>query len=163
MDFFSLKKFGIVLLAALLFSSCSDERKAEKTGKRFLQCYYKDMDFEEAARMVTSDSRSVIEEKAEMVKLNPYAKDDLPDFQFKSMEEADPTGSKMILVYTLNRVEKELILVKEDGRWLVDIPGISVESTSSAEGMTRLSSGSQGGFASAVSGPIVYKKRKNKK
>lgn len=148
----SLCLLGVFLVITF---SCSAEHKASVVGKRFVNCYYADFNFEQAKQLTTPGSHDIIEEHATMVEMNPYAKDEVPMIEWdgKVVESDD---NRMVFSYRMNRVEKDLVLVKTENGWKVDL---ALPQSSS---MQRLSSGEQGGFASAVSGPIKYKKRNTK-
>lgn len=151
---------SVFIMFLPLLSSCSSEKNAEKVASSFLKAYYVDMDYEKAKEMAISNSHDEIDSRAEISAMNPYAKEELPSVQFKEVrfDESDP--DKAICLYTLNRAEKELLMRKVSGKWLVEITGASVESSSSIQGGYSLSTGTETGFASAASGPVVYKKRK---
>ena len=149
------------IMGVLLLTACSGNiRKAEHTAKDFLQAYYVDLDFEKALSLSTDVSHAAIYEQAELISLNPYAKDEVPDIVFKGVEIEGQNNERAIYTYLANRVERTLPLRKLNGVWLVDLQYGTVESTGGE--MMELSSGQQGGFAAAASGPVIYKKRKQK-
>lgn len=149
----------MVMGLCLAMAGCSGERKAEKTAKAFLDAYYTRLDFNAAITYATRASAPLIDERRDMTKLNPYAKNEVPAIVFKSIEMGkDKTTAECL--YTLNRSERTLYLQKVDGKWKVDL---EKENRLHNEGMKQLPTGSEGGFASAVSGPIVYKKRNRTK
>lgn len=153
---------GLLLSMAglLLLTGCDgNTRKAEHAAKDFLQAYYLDLDFEKALSLSTDISHASIHEQAELISLNPYAKEEIPDIIFKGIEMDRQNDGKATYAYSVNRVERTLPLRKLNGIWLVDLQKGTVESGGGE--MMELSSGQQGGFAAAASGPVVYKKRKH--
>ena len=150
--------FGMA--SALLMACGANVRKVEHTAKDFLQAYYVDLDFEKALSLSTDVSHAAIYEQAELISLNPYAKDEVPDIVFKGVEIDDQNAVKATCTYLVNRVERTLPLRKVEGLWLVDLQGGSVESGGNESSLMGLSLGEKGGFTSSVSGPISYKKRK---
>lgn len=152
-----------VLIVAVLAVSCdSNTKQAEKVAKTFLQAYYVDLDFSKAQTFCSDISKAAVAEQGEMIALNPYAKDEVPELAFKSLESNPDNPHTANFVYTVNRVERRLPLRKFDKLWLVDLQGGTVEMSGNTNRM-ELQSVTKGGFAtSEASGPIVYKKRKKK-
>lgn len=147
-----------LMLLWLSMSACSGKRPAEKAARAFLQAYYVDLDFNVARALSTPASHAAIAEKEEMASLNPYAKEEAPSISFKELRIEDRRSGKALCTYWANRVEKTLELRKVEGQWKADLQAQAQEE---AAGMYSLSSdNSQGGFASAASGPVVYKKRR---
>lgn len=146
---------AVGLMMAL--SGCSGERKAEKTAKAFLHAYYTDLDFDKAESMATQESQPFIRERKDVLSYNPYAKNEVPDITLKEIKIDKKNTAKAQAVYLYNRTEKNLYLQKKEGEWKVDL---QEERRQQEVGMQRLSTSTQGGFASAASGPVVYKKRK---
>lgn len=147
-------------MAVVCLTACSGKHKAEKTAKAFLQAYKVDLDFNKARSLVTERSLPFVAETEEVTALNPYARQEVPVLAILSLNIIPDRKDRAECTYTLNRVEKTLHLQKVEGKWKVDLMQESVEQDA---GMARLSEGGQGGFASAVSGPVVYKKRDLKK
>lgn len=151
-----MKKLLFLFLAVLCLSSCSGRHKAEKTAKAFLQAYRVDLDFNKARGLATERSLPFVAETEEMASMNPYARQEAPVLTFLSVTLDPDNKERAICTYTLNRVEKTLYLQKVEGKWKADLMQEALEQEA---GMARLSEGTQGGFAAAASGPIVYKKR----
>lgn len=150
---------GVAMAALAMMTGCTGEGKAGKTAKAFLQAYHTDLDFAAAKTYATPESASLIDERRDMTALNPYAKSETPAIVFKTLQiSQDKTTAEA--TYTLNRSERTLYLQKIDGKWKVDL---QKEASLRNENMQQLSTSKEGGFASAASGPIVYKKRKNRK
>lgn len=148
------------MAVVLLLTGCGGSaRKAERAAKDFLQAYYLDLDFKKALSLSTDISHAAIHEQAELISLNPYAKEEIPDIVFKGIEMSGQNDVKATYTYMVNRVERTLPLRKLNGIWLVDLQKGTVESGGGE--MMELSSGQQGGFAASASGPVVYKKRKH--
>lgn len=147
-------------MAVVCLTACSGKHQAEKTAKAFLQAYRVDLDFNKARGLVTERSLPFVAETEEVASLNPYARQEAPTLAFLSLTIDPDDKDHAKYTYTLNRVEKTLHLQKVESKWKVDLMQESVEQDA---GMARLSEGGQGGFASAASGPVVYKKRKSKK
>lgn len=146
-----------LVMAALVATGCTREHKAAKTAKAFLQAYYAELDFSLAESMATQESLPIIKEREEVLGYNPYAKSEAPDIVFKGLSIDKENPAKAQVVYLYNRTEKNLYLQKKDGEWKVDL---QEERRQQEVGMQQLSTSKQGGFASAASGPVVYKKRK---
>ena len=146
---------GAVMAGLMALTGCTGEGKAGKTAKAFLQAYYTDLDFAAAKTYATPESASLIDERRDMAALNPYAKSEVPTIVFKTLQvgESKTTGEAL---YTLNRSARTLYLQKVDGKWKVDL---QKEAALRNENMQQLSASGDGGFASAASGPVVYKKR----
>lgn len=147
------------MAALAIAAGCSGNRKAEKEVKAFLQAYYTDLDFAAAKIHATAESAPLVDERRDMTALNPYAKNETPAIVFKTIQVGEDKTTAEAL-YTLNRAERTLYLQKVDGKWKVDL---QKEATMRNEGMHQLADGVGGGFASAVSGPVVYKKRNRTK
>lgn len=143
----------------LALAGCSGERRAEKTAKAFLDAYYTRLDFNAAITYSTRASAPFIDERREVVALNPYAKNETPAIAFKSIEMGKNKATAEA-TYTLNRSERTLYLQKVDGKWKVDL---QKEAALRNENMQQLSTSGEGGFASAASAPVVYKKRNRTK
>lgn len=150
-----------VLIVAVLAVSCGGNTKqAEKVAKTFLQAYYVDLDFSKAQTLCSDISKAAVAEQGEMVALNPYAKDEVPELAFKKLENNPDNPHTATFVYTVNRVERRLPLRKFNNIWLVDLQGGTVEMSGNTNRM-QLQSVTKGGFAaSEPSGPIVHKKHK---
>lgn len=132
-------------------------KKATATAQAFLQAYYVDLDFTKALQLSSDASHPAIGEKQEAAALNPYARQETPDIVFKSVEIDPKDSQKATCTYLADGMEKTLPLRKLNKKWLVHVPQGTVE-TGGTETI-KLSSGKNGGFASAASGPVVYKKR----
>lgn len=146
---------GVAMAALAMMTGCTGEGKAGKTAKAFLQTYYTDLDFAAAKTYATPESASLIDERRDMTALNPYAKSEVPAIVFKTLQMGEDKTTAEAL-YTLNRAERTLYMQKVDGKWKVDL---QKESRLFNEGMKQLPNSDEGGFASAASGPVVYKKR----
>lgn len=153
---------GLILaIATWLMVSCNGDRKeAAATAKTFLQAYYTDLDFDKAVSLSSAVSYSAIKEHAEMVSLNPYAKEETPDIAFVKLTIDKNNPDFATYTYTCNRVEKTLPLHRLNGKWVIDLNGSSVEAYGSTDNFVELSTSSQGGFTAASSGEIKYKKRR---
>ena len=150
---------SVAMAILAITTGCTGEGKAGKTAKAFLQAYYTDLDFAKAKTYATSESASLIDERRDMTALNPYAKSEVPTIVFRTLQVGESKTTAEAF-YTLNRAERTLYLQKVDGQWKVDL---QKEATLRNEGMQQLADGVGGGFASAASGPIVYKKRNRTK
>lgn len=144
--------FCLLIVFLVFIFSCSADQKASTVGKRFVKCYYADLDFEQAKQLTTPESHGIVEEHAHLVMMNPYAKSETPMVEWDG-KVVESDNNRMVFCYRVDRVEKDLVLVKTEEGWKVDLV-LPISSS-----MQRLSNGEQGGFASAVSGPIKYKKR----
>lgn len=153
----------ILLLSALGWAvACSGEKKAEKAAREFLQAYYVDLDFGKAGKLATDRTRSLVSEKEEMTALNPYAREEIPNLKIEEVRIDGNNPDRALCRYSIDRRTKTIVLVRLDGVWLVNETGLSIGSGGDRGDMMQLSEGEQGGFASAVSGPITYKPRNKK-
>lgn len=149
-----------VLFAAVLTVACgSDKKEAENVAKTFLQAYYVDLNFAKAQALCSDISKATVAEQGEMVALNPYAKEEVPDIVIKEMRIEPDNSSVATCIYTCNRVERRLPLRNFNGQWLVDLGNGTVEAGGNSNFM-QLSQEGGNGFASAASGEITYKKRR---
>lgn len=152
-----MKKYLLLLALPFLLCACSGKHQAEKTGKAFLKAYYTDLDFAKAKACATPVSHALIDDRAENLSLNPYAKQEAPDVAVKELRMDEKDKNRAVLVFTLNRAEKTLDLKKEQGKWWADL---EKEAKMKEEGLQTLEDESHGGFAAAASGPIKYHKRR---
>lgn len=150
---------GAAVALCLALAGCSGEHRAEKTAKAFLEAYYTDLDFVTAKTYATPESAPLIDERRDMMALNPYAKSETPAIVFKTLKMGQDKITAEAF-YSHNRAERTLYLQKVDDKWKVDL---QKEAALRNENMHQLSTNREGGFASAVSGPIVYKKRNRTK
>lgn len=147
----------------LLAASCNNnQRRAEHVAEDFLQAYYIDLNFVKAIQLSSDVSHAAINEQAKLTALNPYAKEETPNITLKGLEIKKENPSKAYFTYTCNRMERTLPLCKSNGQWLVDLQGGTVE-TSGNNDFSILSSNNEGGYTSATSGEIKYKKRRQGK
>ena len=155
-------KFLLLSIVVMLAGACSnDKRVATSTAKSFLQAYYVDLDFDRALQLSNDASHSAIIEQAEIVALNPYAKEETPIISFLSLSLNKDNPHNATYTYTCNRTERTLPLQKTNGKWFVDLQGGLVETCGNNEFSTL--STNEGGFASAASGEIKYRKRRQAK
>ncbi len=156
-------KFLLLAVAVILMTACgNDKKEATSTAKAFLQAYYVDLDFEKALRLSSDNSHNAITEQAQMMALNPYAKEETPDIVFKTLEKDSKNSHVAYYIYTCNRSERKLPLRKLNGKWLIDLQGGTVEMGGVENDFTELPSDGINGFASAVSGEIKYRKRQQR-
>lgn len=154
----------MVVLTALGGIACNrDSKGASSTAKAFLQAYYIDLDFEKAKQLSTDISHNAIIEHAQIISLNPYAKEETPNIVFKALDIDSKNAHTANFIYTCNRAERKLPLRKLNNRWLVDLQGNMVETSFAGTDFTELSSSTTNGFASASSGEIIYKKTQAEK
>lgn len=150
----------LALLAGLLLSCKGNPQKAAATAKAFLQAYYTDLDFEQAKRLCSDASRWAIEKQAAMIALNPYAKAEVPDIVIHKTAIDPNNPATATCTYTCNRVERTLPLRRFNNVWMVDLGDNTVETTGFENEFITLSQDGTNGFASATSGEIKYKKRR---
>ena len=156
-------RFLLLAVAVIQMTACGNDKKAAtSTAKSFLQAYYVDLDFEKALRLSSDNSHNAITEQAQMMALNPYAKEETPDIVFKTLETNTDNPHVASYIYTCNRVERKLPLRKLKGKWSVDLQGGIVETNGIENDFVELSSDGTNGFASATSGKIKYKKRRQR-
>lgn len=152
-----MKKHLLLLALPLCLCACSGKHQAEKTGRAFLKAYYTEFDFAKAKQYATPMSHALIDDRAENLSLNPYAKQEAPELTIKELRMDKDHKDMAILTYTLNRAEKTLEIKKVEGKWRADL---EKEAKLREEGMQSLEDQTHGGFASAASGPITYRKRR---
>lgn len=148
----------IVVIAVSALGCGNNQKKAAAVARSFLQAYYVDLDFETATRLSSEVSRQAIADQAEMVALNPYAREEVPTITFKTLKIDPEEPNRAVCTYLANRVERTLPLRRFNKLWLVHLPYGTVETGGSD--MMELQSGNQGGFAASASGPVTHKKRK---
>lgn len=153
---------GLILtIAAWLMVSCNgDQKEATATAKAFLQAYYVDLDFNKALQLSSEASKAAVQEQADMIALNPYARQETPDLVLIGLERDKDNPETATYTYSCNRVERKLPLRRFNGKWLIDLQGGTVETGDNTNEFLQLSSDNEGGFASAASGEIKYKKRR---
>ena len=152
-----MKKHLLLLILPLCLCACSGKQQAEKTGRIFLKAYYTDLDFAKAKQYATPVSHELIDERAENLSHNPYAKQEVPELAIKELQIDKDNKHQATLSYTLNRAQKTLDLRKVEGKWRADL---EKEAKLREEGMQSLEDQTHGGFAAAASGPIKYHKRR---
>ena len=153
---------GLLLtILAILSAACHSNRKeAAKTATAFLQAYYVDLDFDKAKSLCNDASRDAIDDQAMMVGLNPYAKDEIPDIVVCKIEIDPDNPTIATCTYTCNRTERILPLRQLNNTWIVDLGGATVETANFGGEFITLSQEGANGFASATSGEIKYRKRR---
>ncbi len=158
-----IRRTGTLLMLTaffLLATSCkNNKREAEHVAENFLQAYYMDLDFDKALQLCSDASRAAVHEQAELTALNPYAKEETPDLVFSGLEIDPDNAHTARFTYTCNRAERTLPLRKFNDKWLVDLQGGTVESSGNND-FSHLSASEKGGFTSAASGEIKYRKRR---
>ena len=138
--------FTLLILSAVLFSSCTD-RAPERAARQFLQLYYIDHDFSAVKELVTESSLENLRQNALLFEFNPIAQMDA--FQTFEIIEMNVQNTVAIADFRVDDVRRRLMLRRIDGRWLVDI---SNEVTQQGfDFSTSLSPPTGGGFASAES------------
>ncbi|MCM1170013.1 MAG: hypothetical protein NC324_08780 [Bacteroides sp.] len=148
-------------VTALLSISCNrPQKKAMSTAKAFLQAYYLDLDFEKAFILSSDASHAVIADQAEIMNLNPYAKEETPEIVIEKVELAQNNSNAATCTYTCNRVERRLPLIKLSGRWIVNLEGKTIETAGFDSDFIELSPNGINGFTSATSGKISYRQRR---
>ncbi|MDR1974153.1 MAG: hypothetical protein LBQ31_05705 [Bacteroidales bacterium] len=146
----------IVLCVSFLSVSCSSEqKKAERVAKKFLNAYYVSFDFDLCLKVSSTSSSAAIENKRRMISLNPLAKEDPPKIIVQNV--VVDKGSEAYLaqcIYTINGVSQSLSLLKINGEWLVDVVSSDVDTFS-------VFGGGSGGFAVGTSIPrsVLRKQR----
>lgn len=148
-----------MLVAVLAVACCGNKKEAMTTAKAFLQAYYVDLDFNKAPQLSSDASHAAITDQAKMISLNPYAGEETPDIVFVELTVDKDNSNTATCTYTCNRVERTLPLRNFNGKWLIDLGSGTVETGGSSEFM-QLSQDNLNGFASATSGEIKYKKRR---
>lgn len=152
-----MKKHLLLLILPMCLCACGSKQQAEKTGRAFLKAYYTDLDFAKAKQYATPVSHTLIDERAENLSHNPYAKQEAPELTIKELSMDKEDKHKATLTYTLNRAQRTLELKKTEGKWLADL---EKEAKLREEGMQSLEDETHGGFAAAASGPIKHHKRR---
>ena len=152
-----------IVTAVLLVACQSDKNKADSTAKAFLQAYYIDLDFSKAIQLSTPVSFEIIKDHAQLVALNPYAQEEIPNIVFGTIILDNNNSNLGTYSYTCNRVDRTLPLIKKENKWLVNLENRTVESEGLFNSLTNVSSSGTNGFASSTSGDISHKKRKTSK
>ena len=144
----TMKKIYIICLlgAALLFTSCSDQRTVNRTANAFLQSFYVENNFSAAKVFATRATQANIIRIEEMFVWNPNS--EANRFRSFRIDGSDVRTTRAVVFYTLDDdVQRRLNLSKTDGRWLVDMP----EGTSLNPAFSLSPVNVSGGFASAQS------------
>lgn len=104
---------AIALLAVALLWACAGTGSPRIVAKKFLHAFVEG-DFEKAGNYATKESR----ESLKMMRaLDDQEKGAPPKIEIGNVKE---DGDKATVSYKENGVEKNLRLVKEDGKWRVD-------------------------------------------
>ena len=136
-------------LASVLLTSCNSNRDAMSVARDFLQAYYIDYDFDRARARSTVATHEHMQEWILIFELTPRSLTHL-NFSSFEIEGVDVLTNRATVNYRVDNTQRQLLLRKINGRWLVDMP-IDVATN-------RLFSLSHnrpdtGGFASAQSQP----------
>ncbi|MCL2026919.1 MAG: hypothetical protein FWG79_00365 [Bacteroidales bacterium] len=151
METMAKSKFFVMVFAVLSLASCS-ENNAKKTAKHFLQAYYIEHDFDRAGEFSTPATQEHMGEWALLFGLTPREIIN-EDFYFDRFEitDTDIKKTKAVIDYRVNITNRQLLLSKVNGRWLVDMP--TEVSFNNRIFSLSLNKPQTGGFASAESKP----------
>ncbi len=117
----ALQLITIVLAAGMIFSACETIQTPEQVAKDFLE-YLEKGEFDEAKKLGTKDTHEVLESFKVFGELGE---------EFGETEDAEPRkisdvkceieGDEAKCTYMADDEKEEIFLVKEDGKWLVDM------------------------------------------
>ena len=145
----TMKKIYIICLlgAALLFTSCSEQRTVNRTASTFLHSFFVENDFDAARAVSTRITHENINARALAFQWNPYAQENR--FTRFRITNSEILRTRAVVFYTLDDdVERRLNLSKINGQWLVDMPETVSLNPDFSLTPTRVSGR---GFASAMS------------
>jgi hypothetical protein len=113
----------IIFLMSILVYSCavfdvSYSKKPEKVAEKFLKHFYK-FEYEKAKKYGTTRTGQLIDMMDQLVAVS--GKKVLPENSKLVMLDCNTKGDTAICNYLVNDVKSEVMLLKIDGKWLVDM------------------------------------------
>lgn len=113
----------IMFLLGILTNSCAVfdvaySKKPEKVAKKFLDCLYSG-DYEKARNYGTAHTRQIIDLMDQLVAIS--GEKTLPVNSKVQMLDSEVRGDSALCNYFVNDVKSELLLLKTDGKWLVEM------------------------------------------
>ena len=113
----------ILFLLGVLMYSCavfdvSYSKKPEKVAKKFLESLYNG-DYEKARKYGTTHTRQIIDLMDQLVTIS--GEKTLPVNSKVQMLDSEIRGDSAICNYFVNDAKSELLLLKTDGKWLVEM------------------------------------------
>ena len=117
----ALRIIGVFLVVVICFSACERAQTPERVAESFLN-YLEKGEFDKAADYGTKNTHSLLETLKAFEELGN---------QFGETEKVDPReirdiecvveGESAVCIYFADDEQGEIDLVKEDGKWLVDM------------------------------------------
>lgn len=112
-----------LFLISILIYSCavfdvSYSKKPEKVAEKFLNYFYK-CDYEKAKKYGTSQTRQIIDLMDQLIAVS--GQNSFPKESKVVMLDTETKGDTARCNYFVNDVKNEIILIKTDGKWLVDL------------------------------------------
>lgn len=113
----------ILFLLGILTYSCavfdvSYSKKPEKVAKKFLELFYNG-EYDKARKYSTAHTRQIIDLMEQLVTVS--GQKTLPVDSKIVMLDSEIKGDTAICNYFVNDVKNELVLLKTDGKWLVEM------------------------------------------
>ncbi|HOY33286.1 MAG TPA: hypothetical protein PKW80_15505 [Bacteroidales bacterium] len=113
----------VIFLSGVLMYSCSVfdvsySKKPEKIAEKFLRHFYKG-EYEKAKKLGTSNTRQIIDLMEQLIAIS--GQNALPSETKLVMLDCNNKGDTSICNYFANDIKNELVLIKTDGKWLVDM------------------------------------------
>lgn len=104
----------VFLFAGLLFSACERVQTPEQVAEKFLE-YWEYGKYEEAKKLGTESTHEILES------LKAFGELDDPEPRDISNIECEIEGELAKCTYLADDEKGEIYLVKEEGKWLVDM------------------------------------------
>jgi len=101
-----------------LVTGCATSKNPEKVAKNFLSHFYK-CEYDEAKKYGTAKTRQIIDMMDQLVVLS--GQKTFPADSKVVMLGCETKGDSAICNYLVNDVKNEILLLKTDGSWLVDL------------------------------------------
>lgn len=112
-----------LFLISILIYSCavfdvSYSKKPEKVAEKFLNHFYK-CEYEKAKKYGTTQTRQIIDMMDQLIAVS--GQNSFPIDSKVVMLDTETKGDTAICNYFVNDVKNEIVLLKTDGKWLVDL------------------------------------------
>jgi hypothetical protein len=119
----SIKYITTLFLISILIYSCavfdvSYSKKPEKVAEKFLNYFYK-CEYEKAKKYGTTQTRQIIDLMDQLIAVS--GQNTFPKDSKVVMLDTEIKGDTARCNYFVNDVKNEIILLKTDGKWLVDL------------------------------------------
>jgi hypothetical protein len=110
----------LVAFAVVAFHSCTKSGDSpEAVAEKFLQHLYKN-EFTEAKAFGTESTGQYLDMLKSFADMSGDAKKEVEDVKIENLK-AETDGDKAMVTYTIDGKEDQLPLIKQDGKWLVNM------------------------------------------